>query len=285
MAISGKAKVFGVFGHPVGHSLSPAMHNAAIEALGLDYIYVPFDVDPEDLGRAVAGVRALGIAGVNVTIPHKEAVIEFLDEVEQDALEIGSVNTIANRDGRLIGSSTDGPAFIRSLVETGYEPNGSKAVILGGGGAGRAVAFALVKSGAEVLVFDEAPGKAEKLAGDVRDVMKSDVARGESDFSRVADWIKKANLLVNCTPVGMHPNVDRIPVPEDILRSDMTVYDVVYNPMRTKLLQAAETKGAKTVSGMKMFVYQGAISFKTWTEIDPPTDNMEVAVLRGLGIS
>jgi shikimate dehydrogenase len=279
MSISGKARVLGVFGHPIGHSLSPAMHNAAIEALGLDYVYVPFDVAPQDLEKAVEGVRALGIAGVNVTIPHKEAVMAFLDEIDQDALEIGSVNTIANRGGRLIGSSTDGPAFIRSLVETGYEPKGSKAVLWGGGGAGRAVAFALVKSGAEVVVFDEAPGKAEKLAQDVRGAMKADVARGESEFERAVDHLREANLLVNCTPVGMYPNVDRMPVSEDLLRADMTVYDVVYNPMRTRLLQAAEKKGARAVSGMKMFVYQGAISFTTWTGIEPPTDNMEAVVV------
>lgn len=281
MDISGKAKVFGVFGHPIGHSLSPAMHNAAIAELGLDYVYVPFDVDPADLGRAVEGVRALGIAGVNVTIPHKEAVIEFLDEVEQDALEIGSVNTVLNRDGRLVGSSTDGPAFIRSLVETGYSPLGSRAVVLGGGGAGRAIAFALAKSGASVVIYDEAPGKAEKLAGDVREVAKADLAEGESEFGRVIDRLSEATLLVNCTPVGMSPNVDRIPISEDLLREDLTVYDVVYNPMKTKLLQSAERKGARVASGIKMFVYQGAISFKTWTGIDPPTDIMEAVVLRG----
>lgn len=279
MHITGKAKVLGVFGHPIGHSLSPAMHNAAIEALGLDYIYVPFDVDPADLGRAIEGVRALGIAGVNVTIPHKEAVIQFLDEVEKDALEIGSVNTVWNANGRLIGSSTDGPAFMRSLLETGYLPNGSKAVVLGGGGAGRAISFSLAKAGAEVLIYDEAPGKAEKLAGDVRGVAGEASARGESQFEKAAEYLCEASLLVNCTPVGMSPNVDRIPVPEELLRGDMTVYDVVYNPMKTKLLAAAEAKGARTVSGIKMFVYQGAISFATWTGIDPPADNMEAAVL------
>ena len=281
MDISGRAKVFGVFGHPIGHSLSPAMHNAAIQALGLDYVYVPFDVDPRDLGKAVDGVRALGIAGVNVTIPHKEAVIEFLDEVTQDALEIGSVNTIANVGGRLIGSSTDGPAFLRSLVETGYDPKGSKAVLVGGGGAGRAVAFALVKSGARVVVIDEAPGKAERLAADVRNVAGADAAKGESDLASVGGHLSDANLLVNCTPVGMYPNVDRMPISEDLLREDVTVYDVVYNPLRTKLLQCAERKGARAVSGIKMFVYQGAISFKTWTGIDPPADNMEAAVIKG----
>ncbi len=279
MRISGKAKVLGVFGHPIGHSLSPAMHSAAIEALGLDYVYVPFDVDPADLGRAIDGVRALGIAGVNVTIPHKEAVMEFLDEVEKEALEIGSVNTVANVDGRLIGSSTDGPAFIRSLVETGYDPNGANAVIIGGGGAGRAIAFSLAKAGAKVLIYDQEPGKAEKLASDVRRVAGEDSAGGESEFDAAREYLKSSNLLVNCTPVGMSPNVDRIPVPVELLRADMTVYDVVYNPMRTKLLQAAEKAGARTVSGIKMFVYQGAISFATWTGIDPPADNMEAAVL------
>lgn len=282
MSISGKAKVLGVFGHPVGHSMSPAMHNAAIEALCLDYIYVPFDVDPEALGRAVDGVRALGILGVNVTIPHKEAVIAFLDEVDDYAQAIGSVNTIANMNGRLIGYSTDGPAFMQSLVETGYSPYGGRAVLLGGGGAGRAVAFALVKAGTSVTIFDEAPGKAERLAGDIREVTKTDAAAGESNAERIEEHLRDADLLVNCTPVGMHPNVDAIPIRPELLRPDLTVYDLVYNPMQTRLLEAAAKVGARTASGIKMFVYQGAISFRIWTGIDPPTDNMEAAVIENL---
>ncbi len=279
MKLTGKARVLGVFGHPVGHSLSPAMHNAAIEHLGLDYIYVPFDVAPENLRQAVDGIRALGIAGVNVTVPHKEAVIPFLDEVEADAREVGSVNTIVNKDGRLTGASTDGAGFMRSLTESGFAPRGCRAVVLGSGGAGRAVAFALARDGAEVALFDAVPGKAEKLALDVgaRNVR----AIGTQD-SALAVALESADLLVNCTPVGMHPNEDSMPVPAESLRPDLFVYDVVYNPLRTKLIQAAETAGASTMSGVKMLVYQGAVSFAKWTGIDPPTDMMEQAVRTGL---
>ena len=295
MEISGRAKVLGVIGHPVGHSLSPAMHNAAIEALGLDYIYVPFDVAPGSLRQATDGIRALGLAGVNVTIPHKETVIPFLDEVEDGAREVGSVNTVANVGGRLVGSSTDGQGFMRSLEEAGFAAAGSKAVVLGAGGAGRAVTFALLAAGAEVAVFDEAPGKAQNLAEDARGrIQDSGVRIQDSGFriqgpavlspqsSALSTELAEANLLVNCTPVGMRPRQDEIPVAPELLRPGLLVYDLVYNPVRTRLLDAAEVAGARTVSGVKMLVYQGAISFRTWTGVDPPADVMEAAVLERL---
>lgn len=282
MYFSGKAKVLGVFGHPVGHSLSPAMHNAAIEAMGLDYVYVPFDVEPGNLRQAVDGVRALGIAGVNVTIPHKEAVIGCLDEVDEDARRIGSVNTIKNANGRLIGSSTDGPGFLRSLGETGFSPEGRSAVVVGAGGAGRAVVFALAKAGARVVVIDQVEGKAERLVEEVREATESDAVQAESSAENLERRVREADLLVNCTPVGMNPRADEMPVSADLMRPDLTVYDLIYSPVKTRLLAAAEAAGARTVNGVKMLVYQGAISLKMWTGIEPPTDIMEAAVLNGL---
>lgn len=282
MHLSGRGKVLGVIGHPVGHSLSPAMQNAAIEALGLDAVYVPFDVAPEELGQAIEGIRALGIAGVNVTIPHKEAVIPLLDKVEDDAREIGSVNTVANVGGRLIGSSTDGPGFMRSLAEAGCAPGGYKAVVLGAGGAGRAVTFALAKVGAKVVVLDEMAGKAERLARDVQKAAEPGMVHAEPGIERLAEHLQRANLLVNCTPVGMHPEEEAMPVQPELLRDDLIVFDLVYNPVRTKLLAAAEAAGARTVTGVKMLVYQGALSFRRWTGIDPPIDVMEAAVLEQL---
>jgi shikimate dehydrogenase len=250
------------------------MHNAAIEALGLDFVYVPFDVAPENIRQAMDGIRALGIAGVNVTIPHKEAVIPFLDEVEDDAGRIGSVNTIANVGGRLIGSSTDGQGFMKPLIEAGFDPNGRKALVIGAGGAGRAVTFALARAGAEVVVMLASSERIERLVRDVQGAVVGDVERGH-----LAERLREADLLVNCTPVGMHPKDDRTPVPSELLRSDLFVYDLVYNPLKTKLLEDAESAGARALGGMKMLVYQGAISFKTWTGIDPPVDVMEAAAL------
>lgn len=276
MEISGGAKVLGVIGHPIGHSLSPAMHNAAIRALGLDCVYVPFDVPPDDLPKAIAGIRALGIAGVNITVPHKEAVIGLLDEVDSDAQAVGSVNTIVNDGGRLIGYSTDGAGFERSLTESGFSLEGCLAVVLGAGGAGRAVVFALARAGARVVLFDAASGKAERLAKDVG-VRRGQVLSVQESELRAA--LDRANLLVNCTPIGMYPNQDGIPIPEELLKPEMLVYDLVYNPVKTRLLAAAEAIGAHTVSGAKMLVYQGALSLKLWTGAEPPVGIMEAAVL------
>lgn len=282
MFVSGKTKVLGVFGHPVGHSLSPAMHNAAIEALGLNYVYMPFDVTPEYLSQALCGVRALGVAGVNVTIPHKEAVIELLDEVLGDAREVGSVNTIINIDGRLIGTSTDGVGFLRSLEESGFSPDGKTAVVLGTGGSGRAITFSLAKAGAKVTVFSRSLKKAERLAEDVRSLGAEcgagDIAELGTPNSEIG-----TDLLVNCTPVGMYPDSGETPVPVEALRRDMVVYDLVYNPVKTVLLKAAEAVGAKTVNGLDMLVYQGALSFKMWTGIEPSIHTMKTALMKRLG--
>ena len=283
MRISGMAKVFGVIGHPVGHSLSPVMHNAAIESLDLDYVYVPFDVPPEKLEAAIEGIRALGIAGVNITVPHKEAVIPFLDELEQEASEIGSVNTVTNLNGKLIGQSTDGPGFIRSLAESGCYPRGRNAVVLGAGGAGRAITFSLVRNGAKVALFDMDVKRAMQLVDDINvkctECEVGSVHLVHSQESELEAAVASADILVKCTPVGMHPNVDKIPIPPEWLRRDHIVFDLVYNPIRTKILKAAESAGALAISGVKMLVYQGALSFRTWTGIDPPVDIMEDAVI------
>ncbi|MEN6371508.1 MAG: shikimate dehydrogenase [Armatimonadota bacterium] len=284
MFVSGKTKVLGVFGHPVGHSLSPVMHNAVIESLGLNYVYVPFDVTPENLTQALCGVCALGVSGVNVTIPHKEAVIELLDEVAGDAREVGSVNTIVNIDGRLTGMSTDGAGFLRSLEESGFSPEGKTAVVLGAGGSGRAVTFALAKAGAEVTVFSRSLTKAERLAEDIRSLGRE---CGAGDISRLQTLCSglEADLLVNCTPVGMYPDIGKTPVPAEALRRGMVVYDLVYNPVKTALLEAAEAAGAQTVNGLDMLVYQGALSFKIWTGIEPLIHTMKAALMKRLGSS
>jgi len=282
MFISGRARVMGVFGFPVEHSLSPAMHNAAIRALGLDYVYVPFSVPPENIPAAVEGIRALGIVGVNVTIPHKQSIIPFVDELEDDARMIGSVNTIVNKDGKLVGSSTDGEGFLRSLAEVGFNVSGCKAVVLGAGGAGRAVSFALARSDAGVTVVDEVGERASALAEDISSRFGQNSAKS-AEIDDLGEYVSRANLLVNCTPVGMSPNFDRSPVPQSMLRRGLAVYDLVYTPLRTKLLRDAESVGALAISGVKMLVYQGALSFEKWTGVSPPIDVMERAVLEGLG--
>lgn len=279
--MTGATQVTGVFGHPVHHSQSPAMHNAAFQEMGLDFVYVPFSVRPEDLESAVRGIRSLGIVGVNLTIPHKERVIEFLDWVSDDALGIRSVNTIDNRDGILKGYSTDGPGFLRALEASGKSPSGSKAVVLGAGGSARATVRALVEAGAEVTVANRTESRAVDLAERMRSVNApvTPVALSGADAERA---VRDADLLVNCTSVGMHPEVDAQPIPSEWLHAGLFVYDQIYNPLETRLLKAAKSAGARTANGVKMLVYQGAISFEIWTGQPPPIGVMEEAVLGGL---
>lgn len=276
--ITGKTRVTGIFGCPVRHSQSPAMHNAAFKALGLDYIYVPFEVHPDNLKAAVQAIRVLNIVGVNVTIPHKERVIEFLDWVSEDACRIGSVNTIHNCDGTLKGYSTDGLGFIRALEASGKSPKGSKAVVLGAGGAARATVSALIAHGTEVTVVNRTYSRAVELSK-LLDGKVRPVALENADAQ---DAVRQADLLVNCTSVGMYPNTDAQPIPSEWLHSGLFVYDQIYNPLETKLLKAAEKAGARSANGVKMLVFQGAISFEIWTGQTPPVDAMEEAVLTGL---
>lgn len=281
--VTGKTRVLGVIAHPVGHSLSPPMHNSALEALGLDYIYVAFDVLPDYVGPAVEAVRALGIVGINVTIPHKEAVIEFLDEISPEARAIGSVNTITNDGGILRGESTDGPGFIRSLECAGVDPCGEEVVVLGAGGSAKAIVYALAERGASVTVFNRTRLRAEALAEMVNCLVKPDAVKvGRLDGEELAWAVGGAGILVNTTSIGMYPNSEGVPCPVDLLHAGLLVYDIVYNPLETELLKAAKRAGAKTLSGIKMLVHQGAIAFERWTGVEPPLDIMEKELLRNL---
>lgn len=283
--LTGRTKVVAVFGYPVYHSLSPGMHNAAFRTLGLDYVYVPFNVGPDDLEKAFDAIRALGIVGANLTIPHKERAVELLDSVSPEALQIGSVNTVRNVDGVLKGYSTDGEGFMRSLEAEGRSAEGSRAVVLGAGGSARAVAHALAVHGAQVSVVNRTASRAEDLAEQLSGVLLG--ARGSVraialDSPEARDAVVEADLLVNCTSVGMHPNTQEQPIPSEWLHDRLFVYDLIYNPLKTRLLEAAEAAGARGANGVGMLVYQGAISFEIWTGRKPPTDVMEQAVLSGL---
>jgi len=253
------------------------MHNAAFAQMGLDLVYIPFDVHPDNLAAAVEGIRALNMVGVNVTIPHKERVIPFLDRVSDDAKQIQSVNTIHCLEGALHGYSTDGEGFIRALRAAGKEPAGSRAVILGAGGSARATAHALVTNGAKVTVINRTFSRAVELAGIVPGVSPAAL---DGDDARVA--VSEADLLVNCTSVGMHPNADQQPIPTEWLHKGLFVFDQIYNPLETRLLQAARSIGCRTSNGVKMLVFQGAVSFEIWTGESPPVELMERAVLAGL---
>lgn len=276
MNISGHTKIIAIFGDPVEHTLSPAMHNAAFAAMGLDYVYVPFHVKPDGLGAAVAGMRAMGIAGANITVPHKERVIDFLDEVDEEAKRLGAINTIVNRDGVLAGYNTDGRGFIRSLKEdAGFDPNMKRVFVCGAGGASRGICFSLAQAGARrVYLFDIDEARQGRLVMDINAAYGREVARPS-----ILDpgFIRGADLIVNATPLGMRES-DPMPMPEGSFRQGQVVYDVIYNPARTKTLAAAEAAGAKAVNGLGMLLYQGVLAFEHWLGKTPPADVMRAAL-------
>ena len=280
-SISGTTKLVGVWGHPVSHSRSPTMHNAALAALGLDWVYVPFGVAPENVGAAVEAVRALGLVGVNVTVPLKELVLPYLDEIDTDAARIGSVNTICNYGGRLTGYSTDGAGFLRSLEEGGQETENRQVYLLGAGGSARAVAFALASRGSVCTITNRTAARAEALAAEINAVYP-----GQAEAAGWGTGTKAFDLLVNTTSVGMTPRVGEMPVlPPGVFDAKPFVYDLIYAPMQTRLLAEADAAGCGTMNGVKMLVQQGAVSLSLWTGLplsDIPTAVMERAVLATL---
>jgi shikimate dehydrogenase len=282
--MSGTSKICGIIGDPIAHSMSPAIHNAAFDKLGLNYFFVPFRVKKEELGRAIAGVRALNIRGLNVTIPHKVAVIPFLDKLDPLAQRIGAVNTIVNDDGVLTGYNTDATGFLQTLLERGSEPKGKNVVILGAGGASRAISFILAERGAHLVILNRLLELdwAEELAGRISQVFKKEAKALELNEENLAKVLAKADILVNATSVGMSPNIDETPVSPDLLRPSLTVFDIVYNPLKTRLLREAEAAGAKTISGVDMLVWQGALGFELWTGAKAPVKLMRETAIKGL---
>jgi len=280
--VRGTTRVVGVFGYPVRHSASPPMHNAAFGALGLDFVYVPFEVAPDALGEALAGVRALGLAGVNVTVPLKELVALHLDAVTERAQAIGSVNTVVNENGRLLGDSTDGPGFLQALAHAEVaNVAGEKVVVLGAGGSARAVVHALVEAGAgRIYVANRSLDRAEALVEQVGGGTTGPARAVPLTEPALREALGGAAVLVNTTSVGMHPREDEMPpVPEDALVAPLLVSDLIYNPPETRLLALARSRGCRTQNGVEMLVRQGALAFSRWTGIaEPPLDVMRAAV-------
>ncbi len=277
--ISGKTGVYGIFGHPVEHTFSPGMHNAAFQKIGLNACYVPFAVSPEDLQRAVRAIIPMGLRGLNITVPHKEKVIPLLDAVSEDARMIGAVNTIEVKDGRLIGHNTDGRGFLRSLVaDAGLQPRGKTFAVVGAGGAARAVGCSLALAGARMIFFHDVDGrKASKLAGDLsRNVGPKAQALGAAEF---AEQAALTDCLINATPMGLRPG-DPLPFRREVVLKDHLVCDLVYNPQSTKLLLMARSRGARTLSGIGMLLYQGVIAFEIWTGKKAPIAIMRKALAR-----
>jgi len=287
MKITADTKTLAIFGDPVGHSISPPMQGAALRALGIDMVYLAFRVRLEGLGAAVEAIRALGIRGVNVTIPHKERVIEFLDDIDEPARVLGAVNTIVNNNGVLKGYNTDVAGFINSLEsETPITVYGHTALVVGAGGAARAVVYGLAVGGARrIIIANRTASRAEALAEELSAVSpKVEFTAISLDDKEMESHLEKTDLLVNATSLGLKKE-GRLDLPLRLLNKKAVVSDVVYTPMETELITEARGLGLATHGGLGMLVGQGAMSFELWTGREAPVEVMKEAALEALGLS
>ncbi len=283
-SFSGHTKTFCLIGHPVEHSMSPTMWNPALLELGLDYVYVAFDVHPDNLKKAVDAFRALDIKGINVTIPHKENIIKYLDDIEPIAEKMGAINTIKNEDGYLTARNTDAGGAKKSLVDAGCAISGSNILIIGSGGVARALCYTLSEEAEKIVLIDIIEEKAVNLAKEVKERMNSNIIGKMSNEAIIKEEIKNADILVNATSLGMYPKMDVTPVSKDLLHSDLFVFDVIYNPLETLLMKEANEMGCKTLSGLDMLVNQGVLAFEWWTGKEPNANLMKKKIIDFLGI-
>lgn len=283
--ISPATQLCAVIGNPIAHSLSPALHNAAFNELGLDFVYVAFRV--EDAKSALAGMRAFNnFRGMSVTIPHKIEIMNHVDEIAEVDRSIGSINTVINENGRLIGLGTDGPGALKALIDAGVELDGKNILMLGAGGAARAIAFTLSRNTqlGKLLLMDV---NESMLNGLTADLKAGTVARIESGLltdSSLAQAMSDADVIINCTPIGMHPKEDSSLVPAELFRTGQVVFDIVYTPLETKLLRDARSRGLKVVSGVEMFINQAVLQFERFTGVNAPVEVMRQVVMERLGL-
>lgn len=269
--IDGYTQLYGIIGNPARHSLSPVIHNGVFRRMGINAVYLAFEV--QDLKEAMNGIRGLAIRGMSVTMPFKRAIIPFLDHLEEGAMRIQSVNTVLNEAGRLVGYSTDGVGAIQALEEKVDLP-GKKVLLLGAGGAARAVAFGLIEKGCQVTIANRSLDKGRQLAQEIGGIslaLPFQVSKGI-----------EADVIINATSVGMHPNDTQSPIFKDILRKEMTVMDIVYQPLQTRLLAEAEESGCLTIDGLEMLARQGAAQFQIWTGQRPDLGEIKKDLLQAL---
>ena len=281
MSVKATTDIYGLFGHPVKHSLSPNMHNGAFGALGLDCVYVAFDIDPENIGDATRAIRTMGIKGINITIPHKQTIIPFLDEVSPDAKLTGAVNTVKNEGGKLSGFNTDVGGFLRAIREDlGFIPDGKNLFLVGAGGAARAVMSACCMNGiSKICITDILPDKAAALAQDFKDNFSEIQIETLpiEDKDSISERLGSADILVNASPSGMD-GIGKLDIPVPSLNKSAVVYDLVYKPVDTNLLNEVRDLGYKASGGLSMLLYQGAESFEIWTGETAPVDVMRKAL-------
>ncbi len=258
------------------------MHNAAFQELNLDFVYVAFRVKKNELREAILGARSLDLYGLNLTMPHKNAVINYLDEIDSTARSIGAVNTVLNDDGRLMGYNTDGAGALKALTENDVSLEGRKMLLLGAGGAGKAIAFYAAQELEELKILNRTSQKAEALAKALRKKFRKKVDGNLLSAKKIEKELEDTDILINATSVGMHPGTERSLVDPNWLRPDLCVMDIIYRPIQTKLANDASSIGAKVVSGIEMLIFQGAVSFEIWTNHKAPVKAMKEAVLSKL---
>ncbi|MBS7655017.1 shikimate dehydrogenase [Candidatus Bathyarchaeota archaeon] len=282
MDATSETEVYGLIGYPVKHSISPQIHNSAFKTLKINAVYLTFEVKKEFLKKALDGVKALGVKGVNVTIPYKIDVVKHLDELSQEATLIGAVNTILNTNGKLIGFNTDGIGVLKAFKAYKVELTGKKVVLLGAGGAAKAIGYAIADKVNSLIILNRTKRKALMLSKELKRKLKANALGGDLTLESLRKSLINADIIVNATSIGMTPNFNQTPVPKELLKSNMVVLDVVYNPLETKLLQEAKEAGAKCINGVEMLVQQAAEAFKIWFKVDPPIDEMRKAALKSL---
>ena len=278
-------RICAVMGKPIGHSMSPAIHNAALDLLNLDYVYVAFEVD--DVKNALNGMRALhNFRGLSVTLPHKIEVINYLDEINGLDRSIGSINTVVNENGKLIGMGTDGPGALKALADAGVELSGKCVAMVGAGGVARAIAFTLIqKAGVrKISLLDINEQMLHGLERDLKTGTNAEIESFVSNVASIAKVMEYADVIVNCTPIGMHPHEGVSVIPAELFRDGQAVFDVVYNPIQTKLLCDAKVKGLIAVSGIEMFINQAALQFEHFTGVAAPIEEMRRVLMEKLGV-
>lgn len=279
-------KRFGVIGHPAGHSLSPLLHRSAFRLLGLDCSYDSYDVPPETLRDRVHDFKDKGFAGLNVTLPHKEAMLAVVDEMSHQAKAVGAVNTVSFFPDRITGDNTDVDGFAASIESARELFEGNSVLVLGAGGSARAILYTLLTKfrASEIVVANRTEGRARELARHFRSLQQSTVVRSaQLSVERIHRLVDHASLIVNCTPVGMFPAINESPVGEDVkFHSHQVLVDLIYTPLQTRLLSQGEKQGARTISGLEMFLHQGARSFEIWLGLHMPVDEIRPLIINEL---
>ncbi|MDX5476009.1 MAG: shikimate dehydrogenase [Bacillaceae bacterium] len=272
-------KLFGVIGDPIAQSMSPHIHNDAFVQHKIDGAYLPFHVTNENLQKAVDGLRVLGVHGFNVTIPHKVEIMKFLDVIDGDARQIGAVNTVVNESGKLVGHNTDGAGFVKGLKEitTLREKN---VAIIGSGGAARGILYSLSKEKVKKLIV---ANRTEKKADELITSLQFESIATSSTLETLEQELNEYDIIINTTSVGMYPHIEDMPISLSFLKKNCVVSDIIYNPIETKFLKEAKKQGAITQNGVPMFVYQAAIAFEIWNNIQPNAKRMEQIVMEQLG--